>query len=253
MEQNIYITREHFALYKNDIKQTWSVIKDNLQRKRQCKPTEKFSLNNCIITDFDDIANAFNAYFVSIGRSLSDQIHSEASSQDYLLEHNKPNVNFNFIPVNETYIDNIINKLKNKSSCGYDNFSNKHIKYARNVLTKPFTLLINQCLQTEIYPSQLKMSIIKPLFKSGDKSLFSNYRPISLLPSLSKIFERVVFDQLPGYFTNNNLCLDQFGFRPGHSTELAALLLVDHLITQMDRCKIPTNIYILIFPRHLIL
>ena len=182
---------------------------------------------------------------MSIGRSLSDQIHSEASSQDYLLEHNKPNVNFNFIPVNETYIDNIINKFKNKSSCGYDNFSNKHNKYAQNVLTKPLTLLINQCLQTGIYPSQLKMSRIKPLFKSGDKSLFSNYRPISLLPSLSKIFERVIFDQLLGYFTNNNLlCLDQFGFRPGHSTELAALRLVDHLITQMDRCKIPTNIYI---------
>ena len=240
--KHLYYTRT-FALYKNDIKQTWSVIKDTLQRKRQCKPTEKFSLNNRIITDLDDIANAFNAYFVSIGRSLSDQIHSEASSQDYLLEHNKPNVNFNFIPVNETYIDNIINKLKNKSSCGYDNFSNKHIKYARNVLAKPLTLLINQCLQTGIYPSQLKMSRIKPLFKSGDKSLFSNYRPISL--SLSKIFERVIFDQLLGYFTNNNLlCLDQFGFRPGHSTELAALRLVDHLITQMDRCKIPTNIYI---------
>ena len=97
------------------------------------------------------------------------------------------------------------------------------------------------------------MSKIKPLFKGGDKSLFSNYRPISLLPSLSKNFERVIFDQLLGYFTNNNLCLDQFGFRPGHSTELAALRLVAHLITQMDRCKISTNIYILIFPRHLIL
>ena len=55
----------------------------------------------------------------------------------------------------------------------------------------------------------------------------------------------MIFDQLLGYFTNNNLlCLDQFSFRPGHSTELAALRLVDHLITQMDRCKIPTNIYI---------
>ena len=60
-----------------------------------------------------------------------------------------------------------------------------------------------------------------------------------------KIFERVIFDQLLGYFTNNNLlCLEQFGFRPGHSTELAALRLVDHLITQMDSCRVPTNIYI---------
>ena len=75
---------------------------------------------------------------------------------------------------------------------------------------------MNQCRHTEIYPSQLKLSRAKPLFKSGD-------------------FERVVFDQLLGYFTNNNLlCLDQFGFRPGYSTELAALRLVDHLITQMD-------------------
>ena len=48
-----------------------------------------------------------------------------------------------------------------------------------------------------------------------------------------------------GYFTNNKLlCMDQFGFRPGHSTELAALRLVDHLITQMDKCRVPTNIYI---------
>ena len=152
---------------------------------------------------------------------------------------------FNFVRVNEVYIDNVINRLKNKSSSGYDNISNKHIKYAKNVLTNPLTLLVNQCLHTGNYPSQLKLSRVKPLFKSGDQSRFCNYRPISLLPSLSKIFERVIFDQLLDYFTNNNLlCLDQFGFRPGHSTELAALRLVDHLITQMDSCRVPTNIYI---------
>ena len=234
-----------FALCKNDIKQTWSVIKDTLQRKKQSKTTAQFILNNRIITDLDEIANEFNAYFVDIGRLLSEQIHSDSSSQDYLLQRNKPNMNFNFVQVNEVYIDNVINKLKNKSSCGYDNISNKHIKYARSVLIKPLTLLINQCLHTGVYPSQLKMSRVKPLFKSGDKSLFSNYRPISLLPSLSKIFERVIFDQLLAYFTNNNLlCLNQFGFRPGHSTELAALRLVDHLITEMDRNRVPTNIYI---------
>ena len=242
--KHLYYTRT-FALYKNDIKQTWSVIKDTLQKKHHCKTTDKFVVNNHVVTDFDEIANNFNIYFINIGKSLSDQIQSVASSQDYLLQHNKPNMTFNFIPVSEVYIDNVINKLKNKSSCGYDNISNKHIKYAKNVLTKPLTLLINQCLHTGIFPSQLKLSRVKPLFKSGDQSQFSNYRPISLLPSLSKIFERVIFDQLLGYFTNNKLlCMDQFGFRPGHSTELAALRLVDHLITQMDKCRVPTNIYI---------
>ena len=163
-----------FALYKNDIKQTWSVTKDTLQRKKQSKTTAQFILNNRIITDLDEIANEFNAYFVDIGRLLSEQIHSDSSSQDYLLQRNKPNMNFNFVQVNEVYIDNVINKLKNKSSSGYDNISNKHIKYARSVLIKPLTLLINQCLHTGVYPSQLEMSRVKPLFKSGDKSLFSN-------------------------------------------------------------------------------
>ena len=101
-----------FALHKNDIKQTWSVIKDTLQRKKQSKTTAQFIFNNRIITDLGEIANEFNAYFVGIGRLLSEQIHSDSTSQDYLLQRNKPNINFNFVQVNEVYINNVINKLK---------------------------------------------------------------------------------------------------------------------------------------------
>ena len=78
---------------------------------------------------------------------------------------------FNCIPVNEVYIiDNVINEPKDKSSCGYDNISNKHVKYAKNVLTKQLIVLVNQCLHTGSYPSQLKLLRVKPLFKSGDHS-----------------------------------------------------------------------------------
>ena len=94
---------------------------------------------------------------------------------------------------------------------------------------------------TGIYPSQQKLS----LHKTGDKIQFGNYRSISILLSLSKIFERVIFDQLSAYFTNNSLmCVNLFGFRPEHSTKLAALRLVDSLIAQIDRNKVPVNIYI---------
>ena len=78
-----------FALYKNDIKQTWSVIKDTLQKKLHSAPSNKFILNNVTITDPDEIANEFNRYFINIGRSLSDQIQSIHSSQDYLPQINK--------------------------------------------------------------------------------------------------------------------------------------------------------------------
>ena len=106
-------------------------------------------------------------------------------------------------------------------------------------------MLINQCIYTDIYPKQLKLSRVKPLHKKGDKTQIGNYRPIALLPSLSKIFERVMFDQLLAYLSNNNLLyINPFGFKPGHSTELAALRLVDHLLAQMNMYNLPTNIYI---------
>ena len=85
-----------FALYKNDIKQTWSVIKDTLQKKLHSAPSNKFILNNVTVTDPDEIANEFNRYFINIGRSLSDQIQSIHSSQDYLPQHYKPTSNFFF-------------------------------------------------------------------------------------------------------------------------------------------------------------
>ena len=79
------------------------------------------------------------------------------------------------------------------------------IKKAQGPLIKPLTLLINQSLSTGIFPNKLKISRVKPLFKKGKVYLFSNYRPISLLPSLSKIYEHVVFEQLLQYMEGNSL------------------------------------------------
>ena len=146
------------------------------------------------------------------------------------------------VPVTEDYIATVISNLKNKSSYGYDNISNKLIKLAKGVLTQPLTLISNQILRTRtgIFPKELKISRVKPLFKSGDPLQFNNYRPVSFLPSLSKIFEHVIFDQIMCYLTENSLrSSEQFGFRPGHSTELAALRMVDHIIKQMDNGKLP--------------
>ena len=103
-------------------------------------------------------------------------------------------------------------------------------------------------LKSGHFPSELKISRVKPLFKNGDPAMFSNNRPISLLSSMSKIFKYVIFYQLFDYMCANNLLtIEQFGFRTGHSTELAAIQLVDHLTKQMDMGKVPTNIYILIY------
>ena len=88
------------------------------------------------------------------------------------------------------------------------------------------------------------MSRIKLLFKQGKSIHFTNYGPISLLPSMSKIYEHVVFEQLLNCIEDNKLFYDdQFGFRPGHSTELASLRFVDTLVQQIDNFYIPTSIF----------
>ena len=138
----------------NCIEMIFNVIKHALQKNVRCPDSTNFVLNNRMITNLDEIANEFNKYFVNIGRSLNDRIQSVTTSDDYLLQHNKPETTFNFVSVNEVYIDNVINKLKNKSSYGYDTISNNHIKYARNILSRPLTLLINQCIHTYRYISR---------------------------------------------------------------------------------------------------
>ena len=100
-------------------------------------------------------------------------------------------------------------------------------------------------LMTGEFRSDLKISRVKPLFKSGDASLFSNCRPMSLLPSFSKFFEYIIFKKLYTYMNDNKLfSIEQYCFRTGHSTELAALHLVNDLTKQMDTGKVTTNIYI---------
>ena len=106
-------------------------------------------------------------------------------------------------------------------------------------------LIINQMLMTGEFPSDLKISRVKPLFKFVDASLFSNYRPISLLPSFSKMFEYIIFQQLYTYMNDNKLFfIEQYCFRTEYSAELAALHLVNDLIKLMDTGKVLTNIYI---------
>ena len=84
-----------FELYRNDIKQTWSVIKNTLQKNARCPDSTKFVLNNRMITNLDEIAIEFNIYFINIGRLLNDEIQAVTSSNDYLLQHNKTETTFN--------------------------------------------------------------------------------------------------------------------------------------------------------------
>ena len=100
-------------------------------------------------------------------------------------------------------------------------------------------------ITTGIFPDSFKISKITPLFKKDDVSLLSNYRPIFLLPTISKIFERILYNQLYEYFNSNSLLAEQqYGFRTNHSTEYAAVRLVDTISKEMESGSTPTALYI---------
>ena len=186
-----------------------------------------------MLKDEIEIANAFNNYLTSIGPSLADKFDQNNNYLKYL--DDAPNCRLYFEPVEEHYIVKIIDKLKNKKCSGIDGISNCLIKLSKNVLVKPLALMINQMLNTGIFPSQLEISEVIPLYKANDETRLSNYRPIALLPSLSKIFENVMLDQISNYFINNNLLsVQQYWVRVKHSSEFAALNLVDHLTYKLD-------------------
>ena len=232
-----------FAKFKHDIKRTWSIINEPLHRKKETISSRLFYHNGKTLEDPSEIANAFNEYFISIGPSLANKIDKNNNFRKYL--RNASESRLYFEPITEHKTMKIIENLKNKTSSGIDGISNQLLKSAKNVLVKPITTIVNQMIVTGIFPDNLKISKVIPLYKEKDQTLLSNYRPIALLPSISKIFEYVLLEQITNYLLDNNmLSPQQYGFRSNHSTELAALNLVDELTYKLDRGIIPMNIYI---------
>ena len=111
------------------------------------------------------------------------------------------------------------------------------------LVSEPLTHIINLSIQHGIVPDEMKIARVIPIFKSDDQSLFTNYRPISVLPSFSKFFERVIYNRLMQYLMNFNiLCSNQYGFRKNHSTALALIDLHDKISTVFDRGEFSVGI-----------
>ena len=161
-----------FSAQKNDIKKTWATIDEKLNRKKNTADfPEEFLYKEKTITDLKDIANSFNEYFSNIGPSLSEKIDMSGNTMtysDYLT--NPAHSRFSFTPVSEKETLNIINNLKNKKSYGIDGISNVLLKSIANEILKPLTLIINQSLETGIFPDAFKTSKVTPLYKKGDKT-----------------------------------------------------------------------------------
>ena len=127
-----------------------------------------------------------------------------------------PSFVFDFEEVNEDIIIDLLSNLDTGKSTGIDGISASHLKSAKNEIAPYITKLINMSFDSGVYPDEWKSSKICPLFKKGETSLICNYRPIAILPVVSRLIEKVAHKQLYTFLsTHNILSNSQFGFRPG--------------------------------------
>ena len=139
----------------------------------------------------------------------------------------------------------VMQNLASKNSSRHDGISARFLKKILAIITPPLTHIVNQSLCTGILPDRLKIAKVIPLFKKGDQHVLDNYRPISLLPAIPKVFEKIVYNQLFKYFTDNNLFYtSQYGFRSLHSTELASLELIDIVFQHLDTDQLPLSVFL---------
>ena len=135
----------------------------------------------------------------------------------------------------EDEIDVIICNLSNSKAKDIYGISNHFLKLHKNQLKKQLTLLINQCLTTGIFPDSLKLGLVSPIHKSGSKTERSNYRPITILPVVSKILESVILRRLDDHFNANKILNpNQFGYTKSSNTEIAALHILNDIYLSLD-------------------
>ena len=244
-EAKINYYHEIFEKNKTNIKAIWKTISEIICKSRNKRKTlDKIIVDSSTITDPQEICNRFNEFFVGIGPEWANNINTENKDVFNAYITKRTLTSFTFTIINQEEAKRGISSLKAKTSCGIDGISVKFLKFLSPALAKPLAIIINQSLATGIFPTKLKIAKVLPLYKKEDPTLMDNYRPVSLLPSISKVFEKIVFNQLYKYFQDNKLFYpSQYGFREGHSTEMAALELTDRIRQDIDTKHISLAIF----------
>ena len=186
-------------------------------------------MNNDIIVDDVDKAEAFNDYFGFISQVIDANaaIDYPIISADYELS---------IITITCQDVKDVLLNLKLNKACGLDMINHRLLKESVIIISKPLACIFNKSLRLGRFPNQWKMANLVPIHKANEKNLLKNYRPISLLSCLGKVFERCIFKYVFNYLRDNDIVsIHQSGFIPGDST-VNQLVSIHH-----DLCKALEN------------
>ena len=221
---------------------------------KEQKPTNirLFQIKGKQTMDMKAISNEGCQFFANVGETLQWAVPNLSNNvwkfHDYGIVKqivNPKNQRFYFKPTSRSEVKSILKKIKRKRSPGHDDIPTCMVVDGADEIAAPLSVLINRCLETSDFPSEEKIAKIAPIYKSGDRSLMANYRPISVLPVLSKVIDRVVHQQLHDYLEKNKLLSRrQFGFRKGSSTQHAVTLFSDAIRKNMDKSLMTGAVFV---------
>jgi len=165
--------------------------------------------DNNVIVNQNKIADNFNNYFLSIAASINTDNNKHINTRmtnpiNYLsYSFRRPFTKMSWQYAFTYEIEKIIKSLRTKNSCGYNEISHWIIKLSAPFIISSLSYICNAVLSTGDFPSRLKYAVVKPIFKKGNKQEISNYRPISLLTSFSKIMDKLIYARILAHIDKN--------------------------------------------------
>ena len=221
---------------RGDSSKLWKAVNKASSRSNISSTPQCIIFDGAHYTTPQSIASALNSHFASIGRILADKITSVARTS---LPIARLSGSFQLKEISEAVVLEQLLSLKVNKAIGLDNISARLLKCGAQSISLSITKLINLSIRSGKFPGIWKCSKVTALFKSGDRTNATNYRPISILPTLSKILERVIHSQLYEHLASNSLLSNkQFGFRSKRSTATALTGFADEVLLNMERGNI---------------
>ena len=246
------LKREYFDLKLEervgDLKGTWEVLGEVLRGKKghhRAPICRYFTKDGIGVTDGKSIAEGFCDFYCQVGPKLAAKIGKarQKTYRDYLGD--RVSESLFLCPTTPAEVELLCQALVPGKGVGWDDISPRVIKGVARELSGSLSRLLNCCMREGHYPSCFKVARVVPVFKGEDPTVFSNYRPVSVLPILSQIFERVIQARLVKFLDKHRVIVDgQYGFRAGHSTAMAVLDLVERVRKAWSKGKVALGVLI---------
>ena len=234
--------KERFEKCQGDLKKCWKVVNEMRHKKMSLSFPNYIEVNRQLITDRRSIVQKFNHYFVGIASNLNENKPPSDFNDYSSFMKNRVESSMFFDEIESNEIDSIIHNLNpNKSS----DMSPRVLKIFRNALSPTFAVLFNNCMYAGVFPDVLKIARVIPLYKTGDRNDIANYRPISLLPVFSKIFEKLIHCRVERFLDKHEVIYNkQFGFRKRHSTVHALNTAITQILTGLNNNQTVLGIFL---------